>query len=121
MRMQVRRAHECLLALGLVVTIAIPPASLHASQPADDVCVVLVAHDASAHQLEAADASVDAHGEHCFVCHWSQSLRQMRQAETLVGAPPAARRVSPLSGRRGAIATPVARHAGRAPPSDSGA
>ena len=116
MRLPVRRALERLLALFLVASLVMPMGALHAREAADDACVVVVAHDASAHRLQSADGSADAHGEHCFICHWSQSLRLMRQTEAVGVAAPSGRRVLSPTGEHGSPALLDARHAGRAPP-----
>ncbi len=40
-----------------------------------DCDIVVVAHDASAHRVDAGDLAQPARPEHCLACHWGRSFR----------------------------------------------
>ncbi len=69
----------------LVISGSVPvsvAALLH--EGADDACgVTFVAHDESAHRIGAARSS-SAEPQHCFVCHWLQSVQTIGTAAGFV-------------------------------------
>ena len=84
------RVQSSSVATALLVSVTALGGSLVAPHPLDchEACVVLVTHDASAHQIRADVAETDAHPLHCLVCHWARSFRP--QTETRFFPAPAA-------------------------------
>ena len=71
------RASASVVACALLVSLATLGLSLAGAHEAGchDDCVVVIVHDASAHQVDAAPASPSAPPLHCLVCHWARSFR----------------------------------------------
>lgn len=104
--------------VAVFALLSVVPATLVTSlhDDADDALCnpAPVLHDHDAHRLSAADAAQPA-PEHCFVCHWLQSLRGAHPTVGFV-VPDAQDSVSlSLDSSRSVIA-PSASRPGRAPP-----
>lgn len=74
------------LALLSVLGMGVSAVALHGSECHDE-CAVVVAHDASAHQVRANATGGETHPLHCLVCHWARSFRP--HTETRIISTPA--------------------------------
>ncbi len=79
------------IAIAVLVSLAALGISLTGVHEADchDECIVVVVHDASAHQVSADVRSADAPPLHCLVCHWARSFRP-RSVVAFIAPPVAA-------------------------------
>ena len=85
------RARGPCIAVAVLASFASLGISLTGVHPDDchDDCMVVVVHDASAHQVSSGSSAPDAPPFHCLVCHWARSFRPFSQA-VFVAAPVAA-------------------------------
>jgi hypothetical protein len=85
------RAWARCTAVAVLASLASLGISLAGVHPDDchDECIVVVVHDASAHQVGSGSSAPDAPPLHCLVCHWARSFRP-RGEVIIVAAPVAA-------------------------------
>ena len=119
--MQWFRAHRARIAAVTMVWMAIVGASAVVPHEDDshDTYAFAVAHDHSAHRVEAAGSDAGGHPLHCLVCHWVRSFRPPTDVRT-ASLPATDTGISlPLERFSISAAAPVSQPPLRSPPSHS--
>ncbi len=81
-----------------------------------DFAIVVVVHDASAHQVQANDLRDTEHPVHCLACHWARSFRPTVEVTYLPAAVDAVRAPLLIDASPVAAAARVAQPPLRSPP-----
>lgn len=119
--MQWFRAHTARIAAVTMVSMAIVGASAVVPHDDDshDTYAFAVAHDHSAHRVEAAGSDAGSHPLHCLVCHWARSFRPRTEVR-IVSLPATAAGISlPLELFSISAADQVSQPPLRSPPTHS--